>query len=63
VTRDDVMEWFSLHNIYDSEEVRLRALERVFQGGALPAGHKSMAEIELQLREIHRDFAIERGYL
>jgi serine/threonine-protein kinase len=62
VTRDDVLEWFSLHDIGDSEEDRLVRSERIFpreQSGL----RRRMAEVEVFLREAYHTFVSERGYL
>jgi serine/threonine protein kinase len=60
ITREDVLEWFSLHNIYDAEEKRMRAVDRLFQDGAMRL--KSMWEIEaFCAQEVHR-FAAEGGF-
>lgn len=63
VTRDDVMEWFSLHNIFDSEELRLRASLDMFTTGKRLSELKSMAEVELGLRDVHKRFVSNRGYV
>jgi len=63
VTRDDVMEWFSLHDVYDSEEARLRTLHQIFESGPEVGTRKTMAEIEVRLRDVHRLFTLQRGYL
>jgi len=59
ITREDVLEWFSLNHIYDSEEKRMRAVDRLFPKGAL--GPKAMWEIEKFCAEELRNFAAERG--
>jgi hypothetical protein len=63
ITRDDVMEWFSAYNIFDSEEIRLKALDRIFQSETRHVRSKTMAEIETCLKEVHRDYVAEQGYL
>jgi serine/threonine protein kinase len=60
ITRDDVLEWFSLHDIGDSEEDRLARSERIFPRGK--SGLRRMAEVEVFLRETHHAFVSERGY-
>jgi class 3 adenylate cyclase len=60
IIREDVLEWFSLHNIYDTEEKRMRAVDRLFQGGALRL--KAMWEIEAFCAEELQRFAAERGF-
>jgi hypothetical protein len=60
IRREDVLEWFSLHQIYDSEEKRMLAVDRLFPGGALSP--KAMWEIEKFCSEELRNFAAERGY-
>jgi hypothetical protein len=61
ITRDDVLEWFSLHDIGDSEEYRLTKSELIF-----PRRHsrlrRRMAEVEAFLREAHHAFVSERGH-
>jgi serine/threonine protein kinase len=61
VNRDDVLEWFSLHNILETEEQRLRAAGRIFAGAGAGAGSKSMAEIETHLRAVQQTYFLERG--
>lgn len=60
ITKDDVLEWFSLHEIYDSEERRLRVSEELFlgDGGGLVRA-KQMAEVEAKLHDIHKSFLAE----
>ena len=60
ITRADVLEWFSLNQIYDSEEKRMSAVDRLFPGGSLSS--KAMAAIEAFCAEELRKFAAERGY-
>lgn len=60
VRREDLLEWFSLNHIYESEEKRIRAIERVFPSGA--TAPKAMWEIEAFCAEELRAFAMERGY-
>ena len=60
ILREDVLEWFSLHNIHDSEEKRISAVDRLFQRGAL--NPKAMGEIEGFCAEEVRRFAAERGF-
>jgi serine/threonine protein kinase len=62
ITRDDVMEWFSLHNILETEEQRLQAATKIFTPRGAHSAHKSMAEIETYLREIQQSFFLERGF-
>jgi len=60
ITKDDVLEWFSLHNIYDSEERRLKASESLFTGeGGNVVRAKQMAEVETKLHDIHKHFLAE----
>jgi iSTAND domain-containing protein/adenylate/guanylate cyclase family protein len=59
LTREDVLEWFSLNHIHESEEKRMKAVDRLFQGGELP---KAMWEIEAFCADEMRSFAAERGY-
>ena len=61
ITRDDVLEWFSLHDIGDSEEDRLSRSERIFPRGQSGL-RRRMAEVEVFLRETHHAFVSERGY-
>jgi serine/threonine protein kinase len=63
ITRDDVMEWFSLHNILETEEQRLHAAAKIFGGVQAMAAGKSMAEVETHLTNVQRAFLLERGYL
>jgi hypothetical protein len=58
VTRDDVMDWFRNHKIYDSEEKRLRAVDRLFPSGVMRP--KAMMEIERFCQEELQAFAAER---
>jgi len=57
------MEWFVLHDIYDSEETRLKMSERVFAAGGRTFHQKAMSEIEASLKSVHEKFLTERGYL
>jgi hypothetical protein len=52
---DDVKGWFSQHGIYESEQRRHILAESLFRSPA----PKRMAEIELALEQIHRDFLNE----
>jgi hypothetical protein len=63
ITHDDVMEWFGLHNIYDSEERRMKRAQEIFQQPGMTSSRRSMAEIEAVLGTIHREFVAERGYV
>jgi serine/threonine protein kinase len=63
ITRDDVMEWFVLHNVYDSEETRLKMSQRIFAAGERVSRQKAMSEIEVSLKNVHEKFLAERGYL
>jgi serine/threonine protein kinase len=63
ITRDDLMEWFSLYNIYESEEIRLKTSSAMFATSGESRKYKPMAEIELFLKEVHQRFVMERGYL
>jgi len=63
ITRDDVLEWFSLHNILETEEQRIRATRKLFAGGGTAAAWKSMAEVETHLKEVQRSFLLERGFV
>jgi hypothetical protein len=63
ITRDDVLEWFSLHNILETEEQRLRATGRIFASADAVAPWKSMAEIETHLRHLQHSFLVERGFI
>jgi class 3 adenylate cyclase len=60
ITREDVLEWFSLNHIHDCEEKRMRAVDRLFPGRAMSP--KAMWEIEAFCAEELRNFAAERGY-
>jgi serine/threonine protein kinase len=63
ITRDDLMEWFSLYNIYESEEIRLKTSSAMFTAGRESGKYKPMSEIELFLKDVHQRFVMERGYL
>jgi len=62
ITRDDVLEWFSLHNILETEEQRLSAAQKIFTSTGSSAA-KRMAEIETHLREVQHTFLLERGFI
>jgi hypothetical protein len=59
VTRDEVLEWFSVHYIFESEGRRLKAVERLFQGETFRP--KSMAEVEMFCEEILEEIGDEEG--
>jgi class 3 adenylate cyclase len=59
VTRDDVLDWFRDHSIYESEAHRIRAVDRLFSNGVMRP--KAMMEIERFCQEELRNFAAERG--
>ncbi len=63
ITRDDLMEWFSLYSIYESEEIRLKTSSAMFTLGRDSGKYKPMSEIELFLKDVHQRFVMERGYL
>ena len=63
VTKDDVMEWLSLHNIYDSQEQRMQVSDSLFLSGGRRLLRKSMAEIESRLHQLHQSYMAERGFL
>jgi hypothetical protein len=63
ITRDDVLEWFSLHNILETEEQRLKTAASIFTGHGSMSLRKSMAEIETHLRNVQHAFLLERGLL
>jgi len=63
ITRDDVLEWFSFHNILETEEQRLQAAGRIFGGAKAMAASKSMAEIETKLRDVQQAFLQEQGFI
>ena len=63
ITRDDLLEWFSLYNICESEEIRLKTSSEVFTPGRGSGKYKPMSEIELFLQDVHQRFVAERGYL
>jgi hypothetical protein len=52
------MDWFRNHKIYDSEEKRLRAVDRLFPSGVMRP--KAMMEIERFCQEELQAFAAER---
>src|ERR1019366_4058901 len=60
ITRDDVLEWFSLHNILETEEQRLKTAASIFTGHGSMSLRKSMAEIETHLRNVQHAFLLER---
>jgi len=59
VSRDDVMDWFSLNKIYDDVKVWQSKCHEMFKTGDC----LRMAEIEHQLKLIHREFTERRGYV
>jgi hypothetical protein len=63
ITRDDVLEWFSLHNILETEEQRLNAAGKIFGNVRTMAACKSMAEVETHLTNVQRAFLMERGFI
>jgi hypothetical protein len=60
VTREDLLEWFSLNRIYESEDKRIQAVDRLFPLGA--QAPRAMREIEAFCAEELRNFTTERGY-
>ena len=62
VTQHEVKDWFSQYDIYD-EKRRQELAQRIFttKAGRL-ADLRSMADVEHELRTIHRDYVKERGY-
>ena len=52
VTVEDVESWFSQNGIYQSEHRRRELAASLFQSAA----NKPLAEVELALERIHRDF-------
>ena len=50
VTREDVLEWFSLNRIYDSEEKRMRAVDRLVQDMMPPSGARRSNRFYTRLR-------------
>jgi len=63
ITRDDVLEWFSLHNILETEEQRLNAAGKIFGSARTMPTRKSMAEVETHLKNVQRAFLLERGFI
>ena len=59
VSRDDVMDWFSLNKIYDEVKVWQSKCEEIFKTGDC----LRMAEIEHKLKQIHREFIERKGYV
>lgn len=59
VSRDDVMDWFRLNRIYDDVKVWQGKCQEIFK----TADCLRMAEIEYQLKLIHREFIESRGYV
>lgn len=63
ITLDDVKDWFSIHNIYDSEKIRQELAERIFKtADGRFAEYKSMADIEHDLNIIHQEFLKKKGF-
>ncbi len=60
VTREDLLDWFSLNHIYESEDKRIRAVDRLFPSGTRVS--RAMWEIEAFCAEELRNVARERGY-
>ena len=58
ITREDVDEWFELHQIYSPAE-RMRALDRLFPGGG--PSLKPMAEVEEFCAEVLRSLDAAKG--
>ena len=58
ITQEDVMEWLNLHDIFDSEDKRIRASEWVF---STSQGTLRMADVESRLKELHRNHLAEQG--
>jgi hypothetical protein len=52
VTVDDVKSWFSQNGIYESEHRRHELAQAIFESATV----KPLAEVELALERIHRDF-------
>jgi hypothetical protein len=63
ITRDDVLEWFSLHNILETEDQRLNAVAKIFGRARTITACKSMAEVETHLTNVQRAFLLERGFI
>jgi hypothetical protein len=59
VTRDDVMDWFRFNRIYEDVKVWQGKCHEIFKTGDC----LRMAEIEYQLKLIHREFIESRGYV
>ncbi|MGE0130706.1 MAG: DUF4062 domain-containing protein [Blastocatellales bacterium] len=59
VSRDDVMDWFSLNRIYDDVKLWQSKCLAMFKNSDC----LSMAEIEHELKLIHREFIEQRGYV
>lgn len=59
VSRDDVMDWFSLNRIYDDVKVWQSKCLALFKNNDC----LHMAEIEHELKLIHREFIEKRGYV
>ena len=59
--QEDVKDWFSTHNIYDSDKKRRDLIIKLFttDNGQL-AEQKRMSEIEDELKDIHTEFTKER---
>jgi hypothetical protein len=61
ITRRDVMDWFSLNNIYDSELRRKKCAQEIFHSAGETFTRRTMAEIEEELTKILNDFRAEGG--
>ncbi len=57
------MEWFSLHDVFDSEELRLSTSMKMFTSAKQRFESRTMAEIEPWLREVHKRCVANEGYL
>ncbi len=62
--QDEVKDWFSHHNVCDSEKIRQELSEKIFKtdDGRI-ADYKSMADIEHELQKIYQGYIKERGYV
>jgi hypothetical protein len=63
VRRDDVRDWFSFYNIYDLDDLRLKALDAIFRAKNRVPDSLSMADVERELHRVHQEYVGVRGSL
>jgi len=59
VSIEDVKEWFSFYNIYDNELIQQQKIASIFMENNKPVKIKSMAEIEIALEQIIKEYEKE----